>query len=227
MTRSACCFSAASMPAARLAWTCFWIVSTLALLAAPESAAGDDLPVVRVEEDWHVELGTPSPEDNSPQIVTVISPVSTLEREHSVFELNHVTYPDYFAGGMQLQCWRGDWLCGFGSSPKHQQLNTEDEVVTFTSTMALDDGALQFEILNGSSQTWSSFGGNGYLKVRYATTLDDLDEYSPNVSVAHSRVAFASHRVRKLVLVEVRYFSEEGLIAKDETPRIVHEYSPE
>ena len=201
------------------------LVAATYLVASP--AAADDLPIVRVEEDWRVEVGTPAPEDHAPQIVTVLSPVGNLEREHSVFELNHTTYPDYAPGGMQLQCWRRDWLSGYGSTPHQQKLYHANEVVLFTSSMEIDDDVLEFRIKNGSSLTWSAFGGNGYLKTRYNTTLNNLGSYSPDVSVANSRVAFASHRVKKLVLSRIRYYSQEGLVATDDTPRIVHEHSPE
>ncbi|MDA0283436.1 MAG: hypothetical protein O3B86_08775 [Planctomycetota bacterium] len=203
-----------------------WLIAVSACLLAVSSVTADDSAIIKVEEDWRVEIGTPSPEDHAPQIVTVLSPVGDLEREHSVFELNHATYPEYSSGGMQLQCWRRDWLSGFGTSPQAKKLDLHNEVITFTSAMRIDDGALEFQIRNGVSQTWSTFGGNGYLKTRYSTTLNDLANYSPDVSVANSRVAFASHRVRKLVLTTVRYYSQEGLVTTDETQRIVHEYSP-
>lgn len=203
-----------------------WLLVAATCLAA-SSAAADDAPIVRVEEDWRVEVGTPAPEDHAPQIVTVLSPVGDLEREHSVFELNHTTYPDYAPGGMQLQCWRRDWLWGYGSTPHQQKLHHNNEVVTFTSSMEIDDHVLEFRIKNGTSLTWSTFGSSGYLKTRYYTTLNNLGGYSPEVSVANSRVAFASHRVKKLVLSRIRYYSQTGLVATDDTPRIVHEHSPE
>lgn len=204
----------------------WFIVTTASLIAASPVAAADPL-IVRVEEDWRVEVGEPEPEDHAPQIVTVLSPVGDLEQEYSVFELNHATYPEYTAGGMQLQCWRRDGLTGFGSTPQWQRLHHHNEVVTYTSVMKLDGPFLEFQITDGTSQTWSDFGGNGYLKTRFSTTLLNLNEYSPEVSVANSRVAFASHRVRKLVLTQVRYYGLDGLIATDETTRVVHEHTPE
>ncbi len=208
-----------------------WLLVAATFLAGSTAAAADlpttDFPVIRVEEDWRVEIGSPAPEDHAPQIVTVLSPVGNLEREHSVFELNHTTYPDYAPGGMQLQCWQRDWLSGYGSTPHKQKLYHHNELILFTSSMEIDDDVLEFQIKNGISMTWSAFGGNGYLKTRRHTTLDDLSGYSPDVSVANSRVAFASHRVKKLVLSRIRYYSQEGLVALDDTPRIVHEHSPE
>ncbi|MFT4557700.1 MAG: hypothetical protein ACI93T_001663 [Porticoccaceae bacterium] len=204
-----------------------WLIIAAAYLSAASPAVADGPPIVRVEEDWRVEVGTPAPEDHAPQIVTVLSPVGNLEREHSVFELNHATYPDYTAGGMQLQRWYRDWISGYSSTPHQQKLYHADEVVTFTSSMKIDDGHIEFQIKDGVSKSWSTFGGNGYLKTQSSTGLHNLNAYSPNVSVANSRVAFASHRVRKLVLTKIRYYSQEGLVSTDDTPRIVHEHSPE
>jgi len=205
----------------------FGLFFPLSPVSPDSKASADDQTVVRIEEDWQIELGIPSPKDHAPQIVTVLSPRPTLDHEYSVFELNHVTYPEYFAGGLQLQSWRGTRLSRYGSSPRQQLLQTADEKISFTSAMTLDDEYLQFEIVDGSSQTWSSFGGQGYLRTRGPTALEDLSGYSPDVSVKNSRVAFASHRVRKLMLVEVRYYTEAGLLTKDETLRVVHEYSPQ
>lgn len=204
-----------------------WLIVAAAYLSVTSLAAADGPPIVRVEEDWRVEVGTPAPEDHAPQIVTVLSPVENLEREHSVFELNHATYPNYTAGGMQLQRWYRDWISGYSSTPHQQKLYHADEVVTFTSSMEIDDGHIEFRIKDGVSKSWSSFGGNGYLKTQSSTSLHNLNAYSPDVSVANSRVAFASHRVRKLVLTKIRYYSQEGLVLTDDTPRIVHEHSPE
>jgi hypothetical protein len=154
--------------------------------------------------------------------------VGDLDHEYSVFELNHMTYPDYHAGGMQLQrCWC-DWLSTIRIWPHNtQKLNITDEVITFTSSMSLEGGDLVFHILDGVSQTWPGFGTHGHLKTRHSTTLGELNDYSPEFSATNSRVAFAKHRVRKLVLVRVRYYSQAGLETTDDTPRIVHEYSPE
>lgn len=204
----------------------FVVLSTFLIGSAVATA--DDPVIIKIEEDWRVEIGSPSPDDHAPQIVTVVSPVGNLDHEYSVFELNHMTYPDYHAGGMQLQRWWSEWLSSTRIWPHStQKLTINDEVITFTSRMSLDDGDLLFQIRNGVSQTWPDFGTHGHLSTRHETTLPDLSDYSPDFSAANSRVAYAKHRVRKLVLVQVRYYSQAGLVTTDDTPRIVHEYSPE
>ena len=69
--------------------------------------AGDATRAIRIEEDWEVEIGTPEPAGNAPQIINVFSPRQSLSGAYAVFEVNHSTQPTYSAGGMQLQCWVG------------------------------------------------------------------------------------------------------------------------
>lgn len=47
-----------------------------------QSAFGTDEPIgntMRVEEDWYIQIGTPEPKADSPQITTVIAPAQTLD----------------------------------------------------------------------------------------------------------------------------------------------------
>jgi hypothetical protein len=163
----------------------------------------------------------------SPQITTVMSPRSDLSRSHAVFEINHATQPAFQAGGLQLQCWYGN---DFAYSSRHMEtvrLTTTNEVITFTMTMTLSDHWLKFEVENGESTTWGAFGKglNGNLKQWWYSSLDNLNQYSPQVSVASSRVGFAGHRVKKLRLNAVRYYSGETLVQTDSTPKVVWEHS--
>ena len=196
-------------------------------LLLPEGAAADDPTITRVEEDWRVEVSVPEPDDHAPQIITTISPLANLDREHAIFELNHSTQPDYLAGGMQLQGWYRETPLQIRNSPATDLLRHAGEVVTYTTSMRIDDHRLTLEILNGTSKTWGSFGGQGYLKFSRETSLSGLSGYKPEVSVAHSRIGYASHRVLKLVLSEVRYYSNDKLEVTDETDRVVHLYQPE
>ena len=195
-------------------------------LACPGSAFADEPTITRVEEDWRVEVSVPEPDDHAPQIITTISPRGDLEREFAIFELNHSTQPEYLPGGMQLQGWYRDVPLELRNTPKTELLRHDGEVVTYTAAMRLDDDRLTFEIINGTSETWGLFGGQGYLKFQRVTTLSNLSGYKPEVSVANSRIGFASHRVLKLVLTEVRYYSDDALEVTDETDRVVHVYQP-
>ncbi|MEX2286783.1 MAG: hypothetical protein WD648_06815 [Planctomycetaceae bacterium] len=194
-----------------------------AILAFLTCAAADGSePIVRVEEDWKVEVNVPNPDDHAPQIVNSISPNGSLDGLHAVFELNHSTLPDYTAGGMQLQTWVGETNLEYKNSPGSGLLHHDDETVTYTLSMSVNGGSLTFEVVNGHSDTWGKFGGLGYLKSSVSTDLSNLNSYDSNTSVNKSRVGYASHRVKKFARTKVRLYSADGLVSTDETERVVH-----
>jgi hypothetical protein len=80
-----------------------------------------------------------------------------------------------------------------------------------------------FEVLNGSSDTWGSFGAAGELLSSVPTTLTNLNEYSPEASVGNSGVGFSKNRVQFLKLVRVRYHLASGEVIEDGTVRTVYE----
>lgn len=209
----------------RRSFALFGLSALLGAFGAAPAAYGTD--IIRVEEDWRIEVGTPSPNEHAPQVVTVMSPLGHLDGPYAIFELNHSTLPDFSAGGMQLQKWYHETNFGYRNFPNGNRLTVENEVIEFTTRMEILDGDLLFEIRDGSSQTWKSFGGQGYLKIRYNfLPVNNLNAYKPDVSTKNSRIGFASHRVRKLVLKEVRYYTSEGLDSRDEADRVVHEHQP-
>lgn len=195
-------------------------------LALCASAPAADVSVVRIEEDWEVVIGTPSPDNHAPQIINAMSSTDRLADVHGLFELNHKTQPSYTAGYLQLQCWSGDTLLGYGTSGKTGLIQTPGEVIRYTIRMSLGSGKIEFDVRNGTSTTWGTFGSQGYLKYSLPTTQTYFPLYSPEVSVANSRVAFAAHCVQKFAQKEVRYYTANGtLVATDTTERIVHQLS--
>jgi hypothetical protein len=192
------------------------------------SARGEGSPqITRIEEDWKIEIGAPDPDNDAPQISIVCAPHGTLSRTHAVFEVNHATQPEYFAGGLQLQRWRGDSMLAFRDHPNHNLAHTNNEIITFTMAMKIDDGQLHFEVLDGSSTTWGAFGDGGHLKSSAATWWNSFSSYDPETSLTQSRVGYASHRVRNLTRTAVRYYSGDSLVASDASERTVHQYTGE
>lgn len=208
----------------RRPWSRAGLVLTTAV-AALWIGTAEAATIVRVEEDWRVEIGTPDPLTNAPQVTTVMSPSSSLKGLHGVFELNHFTLPSYVAGGMQIQRWNGDTVQDHCNFPNSNVAATTDEVVTYTTAMEVSGGNLTFEIKNGTSSTWGTFGGQGYLKTTATSSLTDLSLYDPATSVKYSKIGFASFRVKKFVRTEIRYYSTTGLVSTDTTDTIVHQYS--
>ena len=181
--------------------------------------------ITHVEEDWRIEVGVPDSDNEAPQIIVVGAPTGTLNDVHAVFEINHQTQPDYEPGGLQLQRWLGDDILHYHNNPANGLLSHDNETVTFTMSMKIENGNLRFDILNGTSSTWGSFGGVGYLRCWSSTSLTDLGSFNPDTSLRQTRVGFASHRVKKLARTAVRYYSGDTLVATDSDERIVHQYT--
>jgi len=189
--------------------------------AAQPAAGDDDFKVVRVEEDWELVVSAPDLEHAGPQITCVISPTAQLDGVYSVLEINQQTLPEYAPGGLQLQLWEGETPLSDGHFPNCALLAYPGETITWTQCMQLRDGLLQFEVLNGRSLSWGDFGGQGYLKTTVQSSLEDLNAYQPQVSVANSGVPYGGNRVESLVLKRVRYYTADGRVFEDSTPRVV------
>ncbi len=179
----------------------------------------------RIEEDWYVKIGTPDPDLDSPQITSVIAPSWTLSGKYVVFDMNCATQPGFVSGGVQLQLWQDDAIIQSCSNINWDSLHIVNEEIRYTSVMSIVDDKMVFEIINGTSETWGTFG-TGELKLEVDTWRPHLNQYSPDFTVYNSRIGFASHRVRRFTLERVRYFTAHDLRTTDDTPRVLHTYDP-
>jgi hypothetical protein len=142
-----------------------------------------------------------------------MSPVSDGSSPFVAFNLNYRQYPSFSPGGVQLQVWSGQNLLST-STHRQAQLNTPNEKITWTQTMAAAGGQINYSIKSGQSTTWGPFG-NSRWSVSFASTLAALDGYSPDTSVAKSGVTWQSDHVTSLKLVQVRYYANGNLISTD------------
>lgn len=186
-------------------------------------AAAQTPSLVQVEEDWELVVAAPDPGSAGPQVTCTISAGPDLAGVYGTFEINHRSLPSFQPGGMQVQTWNGEQPLGQSPSPTSSVMATSGETVRWTQVMRVGEGRIVFEVINGSSSTWGSFGGQGYLKLAVPTGLANLNAYSPEVSVRHSGVGFAGNRVQSLVLKRVRYQLSNGMVVEDGTPRVVHQ----
>ena len=193
------------------------------LLLAARPAAADWPTIVRVEEDWELVVQLPEVNTDAPQITCAISPGGDLFGVYAAFELNHHTQPDYAAGGLQLQLWNSGLPVASASFPNQTLLQQESETIRWTQRMRLADGRLTVEVVGGTSSTWGSFGDQRNLKLTLETQLGSLIGYRPSFSVDHSGVGYAGNRVTSLKLREVRWYTADGLVARDTSDRVVHE----
>jgi hypothetical protein len=58
--------------------------------------------VVRVEEDWELDVNEPNDDTTAPQFHTVMSPMPDLASYHAQTLWNYRETPDFVAGGVQL-----------------------------------------------------------------------------------------------------------------------------
>lgn len=196
------------------------LVTALACLAStsfgPPPVAADDpgsAPrIVRVEEDWELQVATPDPNNDAPQVSVVFAPTADVDWAYAEFDINHHSHPDFIAGGLQLQVWSGGRPIVVNNDPDGGVISQPQERVRWTQSMNLDDGVLTFAITGGTSTTWGAFGGDGKLSIRTAAPLADLNGYDTAVSLKNSGVGFAANRVQSLKIVAVRRYTADGTV---------------
>ena len=187
----------------------FLLLVTAAIGAANPSDSFA-IQVVTVEEHWELLLGEPDANLSAPQITMTMSPTSDLLGRHFVCTLNHRTYPQYSPGGMQVQRWDGENAVDSRNGSSTNALWHTGEVVAWVQRLHLDDGQLTFEVVDGESESWGSFGGED-LRLQVASDLPNLNDYRPGVSIEESGVGYAGNRVRSLVLNRLIWITSDGV----------------
>ena len=188
-------------------------ISIVLLVVAAIAANPSDLlaiQVVTVEEHWELRLGEPDANLSAPQVTMAMSPTSDLSGRHFVFTLNHHTYPEYAPGGMQVQRWYGDAAVDSHSNSIASAMSATRDEIAWVQRLHLQDGQLTFEVVDGESESWGSFGGED-LRLQVASDLENLNDYSPGISINESGVGYAGNRVRALVLNRLVWITDDGL----------------
>lgn len=218
-------FFLANKPHHRVVQMSAVVVLVGCLLAAPGTvyAQSEEEPVVvRVEEDWQIVLNQPDNNVDSPQFHTVMSPVLGIDGNYAQVVWNYREYPDFAAGGLQLQGWYGEELVR-SRTVRTMQLSTTAETISWTQVLEVAEDGLYFEIINGMSETWGAFGKD--MRLQQGGSYENLNQYTTDVSVLNSCVTYGTNRVDSLMITQVRKFGADGqLISVDDTPRKVYEY---
>ena len=189
--------------------------------------AGVPSGVVRIEEDWKIVVNDPSPATDSPQITVVFGPADPESKTHAVFEVNHSTQPSYLEGGMQLQCWWGEDLVEYRNQHHPSELYVSNETIAFTTATAVGNNKITMEVINGSSASFGTFGGEVYLRTTVSLSRANLDGFDPEFSLKHSRCGWGKNRVGSLARTAIRYYDKNGeLASEDKTERVIHKLTP-
>jgi len=206
----------------RMQWGFTGLSILVALVAAVNQVSADTVYVAAVEEDWELVVTTPDASLDAPQVTCVFSPLCTTGSVHAALDINHQSLPTYVPGGIQLQVWDGELPVSERKFPSPNVMSGEGEQVRWTTRMQVAEGLLQFAVVNGTSSTWGTFGGQGYLQETVEAPVANLNAYNPAVSVQNSGIGYAGNRVQSLVLKRVRYYLSDGQAYVDETPRVVY-----
>jgi hypothetical protein len=182
-----------------------------------QTARAESNRVILVEEHWTLEIGEPDPDVSAPQTTMVMSPTNSLNGVHFLFTLNHVAAPDYEPGGMQVQSWDGEEFLQESVAQQTGSLQGANETVHWVQRISLNDGTLTFQVRDGESETWSSFGGDD-LTLHTPTSLNSLNGYKPAVSLSESQVNYAENRVVSLTLTKLVWMTENGQVYEQNAP---------
>ena len=181
--------------------------------------------VVRIEQDWKVELySTKGDANSSPQLISAFR----LPNSTNAFQItwNHIDSPSYSPGGFQLQAWGGGVLVGSYTAWKiplsaaNEVLTWTQVVTTTTSSQQATEYALQVE--NVSSSSW---GGNVTGDQVFKLSFDEvanLNDYTAAACLENSAITVGTNRVKWYGIVETRFYDQEGrLISRDTAAKTV------
>jgi hypothetical protein len=186
------------------------------LIASPAALAQG---VNAVEEDWQLNVDTPSPRRSSPQLNCLTSSTGDSQSYYAVLLINQHGAE---GGGLELQLWRGTTLLDSSDLGSYESLATSGERVQWTTRMELsNNGLLTVQVLNGTSNTWGKFGGKSNLTVSAQTTLQNLNSYDPNATTTLSGVEYGNQRVEKLILRKVRLYTNNKKSVEQALERVV------
>jgi hypothetical protein len=165
--------------------------------------------VLRVEEDWSLQVNEPDEQLNSPQITTAMMPLGANSSTLFFLDINHGSAPDYSAGGLQLRAELNGECAESKRLHEGEKLRCPSETIQWTQVMIRQGNQLKFGIISGKSQTWDSFGGSESF-VDVATNATSLDAYRPADSLSNTGAVYAGNRVASLKLLRVRLYNDLG-----------------
>ena len=191
----------------------------IALGLAAHGASAQSINVAdRIEEDWVLVVDeTASPD--GPQVNTVMGPTADLSLPVVVLDINYRHDPIYAAGGLQVLVYGRNSLIS-SSTVETRPLNLANETVSWTQSLSISGGMVNYRVPSVSSSTWGSFKETLVLG-SFPSTLTAFQDYDPDASVANSGGAWKTRGLQSLTLVQVRYYLGNKLLGTDSTARQV------
>ncbi len=191
--------------------------------AEDAAAPFDPATIVRIEEDWIAYVRNPDSTNGAPQIVNVISANQSTDGVFGMVEINHQSKPQFRSGGFQVQTWIGETNNSIVYSEAIGTLRANYDKLTYTVGVSLSADQFEVSISNGRSRTWGRFAQTPVVARAPRGSLT-LADYTPQFSVDNTTVNVGAHRVELIYQRQVRYYTSEGLVHIDQTPRVIHRY---
>ena len=192
---------------------CLAVVFAASLVCSSYALAQSDNDIVKVEEDWVLVVGESHEPSTSPQVTITVFPYESSESEYAQFLLNFQNSNGFIPGGMEMVLVESDHVTDASSFSSSEALESTNETIRWTMRMELKEGELRVSVVNGSSDTWGSFGGQGLLKVRKSTVRSDLNHYSAWQSWDNSGASFGANRVTSLRMLGGRKYKRDGQVS--------------
>ena len=173
-------------------------ISLVGLATPGQVLAGSGTDFVKVQEQWEVDLNTPSDARSAPQLTFLISPTGNTSGLYAVFVVNQ---RDGSAGGLELQLWNGETKIASQTHTSAASLATAGEKIQWTTVMTVsgNPSTLTVSVSGSSPSTWGNFD----LSVSTATSMVNLNSYDLNISAENSGIDFGNTRVGKLIMKKV------------------------
>ena len=172
--------------------------------------------VLRIEEDWELQVTQPDSQIDAPQIATMLFPGGEDDDVYFQLKINHASTPTFSAGGLQIISTVDGTDLQQRRQHAGQALSHGSETVRWTQVVQLTAAGFYFGIVNGTGTTWELFGGEeSFVYLSHVNAgFESLENYSWDDSVRNTGVTFAGNRVSNLKLKRVRIYDSAGNVTE-------------
>jgi hypothetical protein len=126
--------------------------------------------------------------------------------------MNYAAEDAYSSGGFRVGAFCNEVPVDEERSRIRQTLAWEQDLIKWTSAMAIFNGKLMFAVKDGHGLQWGNFGGPEYLVEMDDLGLRTLQAYTPEKSLQSVDIGFGANRVSSIRLKTVRLTYTDGQV---------------
>lgn len=197
---------------------CAPILSLLAVCISTAWSAPPPSNAMVIEEEWKLVLDTPNTTGDSPQFCTSFD---LGNGSYFVTTWNYRTYPEFAAGGIQLQYWENGEMVD-ATTVDLAELNVKGDTITWKHVYRVQGTDIDMRIVGVNSQTW----GNNINTTSVSHTeagIANFNFYDPQKSCSESGISLGANRVNWFGITNIAVYDERGRrMVRDATLRPVY-----